>query len=81
MAASKVASIKKYFARLKDPRVRGRTQHLLTDIIFIAVCSVIANCNDWHDIVLFAKKREARFKRFLRLPNGVPSHDTFERER
>jgi predicted transposase YbfD/YdcC len=79
MAASNVGSIKKYFARLKDPRVRGRTQHLLMDIIFIAICGVIANCNDWHDIVLFAKKRVTWFKRFLRLPNGVPSHDTFER--
>ena len=79
MAASNVVSIKKHFARLKDPRVRGRTQHLLIDIIFIAICGVIANCNDWHDIVLFAQKREPWFKRFLRLRNGVPSHDTFER--
>jgi len=79
MAASNVGSIKKHFARLKDPRVRGRTKHLLGDIIFIAICGVIANCNDWHDIVLFAKEREAWFKRYLRLPNGVPSHDTFER--
>ena len=79
MAASNVGSIKKHFTRLKDPRVRRRTQHLLINIIFIAICGVIANCNDWHDIVLFAKKRQAWFKRFLRLPNGVPSHDTFER--
>jgi len=79
MAASNVGSIKKHFARLKDPRVRRRTRHLLTDIIFIAICGVIANCNDWHDIVLFAQKRQAWFKRFLRLPGGVPAHDTFER--
>jgi len=79
MAASNVGSIKKHFTRLKDPRVRRRTQHLLIDIIFIAICGVIANCNDWHDIVVFAKKRQAWFKRFLRLPNGIPSHDTFER--
>jgi predicted transposase YbfD/YdcC len=79
MVASKVGSIKKYFARLKDPRVRGRTRHLLIDIIVIAICGVIANCNDWHDIVLFATKRKAWFRRFLKLPNGVPAHDTFER--
>jgi predicted transposase YbfD/YdcC len=79
MVASKVNSIKKYFARLKDPRVRGRTRHRLIDIIVIAICGVIANCNDWHEIVLFATKREKWFKRFLKLPNGVPSHDTFER--
>jgi predicted transposase YbfD/YdcC len=79
MVASNVGFIKNYFARLKDPRVRGRTRHRLIDIIVIAICGVIANCNDWHEIVLFATKRETWFKRFLKLPNGVPSHDTFER--
>jgi predicted transposase YbfD/YdcC len=52
---------------------------LLFDIIVLAVCGVIANCDDWPDIALFAKKREAWFRRFLKLPHGVPSHDTFER--
>lgn len=79
MVASNVGSMKTYFARLKDPRVRGRTRHLLMDIIVIAICGVIANCNDWHEIVVFAKKREEWFKRFLKLPNGIPCHDTFER--
>jgi predicted transposase YbfD/YdcC len=49
------------------------------DIIVLAICGVIADCDDWHEIVLFAQKRVAWFKRFLKLPNGVPSHDTFER--
>lgn len=79
MATPKVGSIKKHFARLKDPRVRGRTRHLLIDVIVIAICGAIANCNDWHEIVLFATKRQAWFKRFLKLPHGVPCHDTFER--
>jgi predicted transposase YbfD/YdcC len=52
---------------------------LLTDIIVIAICGVIANCDGWRDLVLFAQKRESWFRRFLRLPNGIPSHDTFER--
>jgi len=79
MAATTVGSIKKYFSRLKDPRVLGRSRHLLVDIIVLAICGVIADCDDWHEIVLFAQKRLAWFKRFLQLPNGVPSHDTFER--
>jgi predicted transposase YbfD/YdcC len=79
MAATRAGSIKKYFARLPDPRVRGRTRHLLLDIVVLAICGVIANCDDWPDIALFARKRQAWFRRFLRLPNGVPSHDTFER--
>jgi predicted transposase YbfD/YdcC len=79
MATSSVGSIKKHFRKLWDSRVRGRTRHLLVDIIVMAICAVIADCDSWREIALFAQKRQAWFKRFLKLPNGVPSHDTFER--
>jgi predicted transposase YbfD/YdcC len=78
-ALSSVGSMKKYFATLKDPRVRGRTEHCLFDIVAIALCGVIANCDGWTDIVDFAASRIGWFKRFLKLSNGIPSHDTFER--
>jgi predicted transposase YbfD/YdcC len=78
-ATPSVASIKKHFRRLRDPRVQGRTKHLLIDRVVLALCGVIANCDDWPDIVLFAQQRETCFRRFLRLPGGIPSHDTFER--
>ena len=78
-AISRVGSIKKYFTSLRDPRVRNRTEHRLIDIIAIALCGVIANCDGWTDIIDFANNRIAWFKRFLQLPNGIPSHDTFER--
>lgn len=78
-ATTSVGSIKKYFYGLKDPRVVNRSRHLLIDIIVMAICGVIGNCDDWPDIVQFAKNRQAWFKRFLRLPQGIPSHDTFER--
>jgi predicted transposase YbfD/YdcC len=78
-AITHVGSIKKYFRKLKDPRVVGRSEHLLIDIIVMAICGVIANCDDWEDIELFAKNRQTWFGRFLKLPNGIPSHDTFGR--
>jgi predicted transposase YbfD/YdcC len=78
-AAPSVASIKKHFRRLRDPRVKGRTKHLLIDLLVMALCGVIANCDDWPDIALFARQRESWFRRFLRLPGGIPAHDTFER--
>jgi predicted transposase YbfD/YdcC len=74
-----VGSIKKHFTSLKDPRVRKRTEHRLIDIVAIALCGVIANCDGWTDIIDFANNRLAWFKGFLKLPNGIPSHDTFER--
>lgn len=79
VATPRVGSIRKHFRRLKDPRVVGRSRHLLLDIIVMALCAVIANCDDWPDIAQFARQRESWFRRFLKLPGGVPSHDTFER--
>jgi predicted transposase YbfD/YdcC len=78
-ANSRVGSMKRYFSALKDPRVRGRTEHRLIDIVAIALCGVIANCDGWTDIIDFATNRVGWFKGFLKLPNGIPSHDTFER--
>jgi predicted transposase YbfD/YdcC len=78
MAASHV-SIRKHFARLKDPRINRRKRHLLLDIVVIAVCAVICGCDSWPKIALFARKRRQWLQTFLDLPNGAPSHDTFER--
>jgi predicted transposase YbfD/YdcC len=72
-------SIPKYFTKLKDPRRRHRRLHPLQDIIVIALCAVIAGAQDWQEIETFGRKRRAWLQRFLALPNGIPSHDTFER--
>jgi len=78
-ATTRVGLVKKHFRVIKDPRVVGRTEHLLIDVVVMAICAVIGNCDDWPDIAVFAQKRLSWFKRFLKLPGGVPSHDTFER--
>src|SRR5437667_8516966 len=78
-ATPRAGSIHKHFRGLKDPRVVGRTRHTLLDIIVMALCAVIADCDDWPDIAQFARERQGWFKRFLALPGGIPSHDTFER--
>jgi predicted transposase YbfD/YdcC len=78
-ATTRVGSIKKHFRSLPDPRVVGRTRHLLIDIVVMAICAVIGDCDDWSDIAQFAQKREKWFRRFLKLPGGIPTHDTFER--
>jgi predicted transposase YbfD/YdcC len=78
-ATPRLGSLRKHFRGLKDPRVVGRSRHRLLDIIVIAICAVIADCDDWPDIAQFGREREAWFRRFLKLPHGVPAHDTFER--
>jgi predicted transposase YbfD/YdcC len=72
-------SIIRYFRKLKDPRRQERCLHELQDIIVIALCATIAGAQDWQEIVTFGEKRSDWLKRFLKLTNGIPSHDTFER--
>lgn len=72
-------SIPKFFRTLKDPRRAHRRLHLLQDIIVIALCAAIAGAQDWQEIETFGRKRCDWLKRFLKLPHGIPSHDTFER--
>jgi predicted transposase YbfD/YdcC len=67
------------FRDLPDPRVTGRCDHQLIDIIVIAVCAVIAGAESWVDVESFGQAKEAWLRTFLELPAGIPSHDTFGR--
>ena len=73
------SSISHHFRKLKDPRRKHRRRHPLLSIIVIALCAVIASCDDWQQVATFARERREWLATFLDLPNGTPSHDTFER--
>jgi predicted transposase YbfD/YdcC len=49
------------------------------DIVTIAICAAICGADDWTEIELFGESKLEFFKSFLPLPNGIPSHDTFNR--
>ena len=74
-----IGSIAKHFSRVKDPRIDRTKRHRLLDIIIIAICGVICGADGWVDIELFGKTKIEWLKTFLKLPNGIPSHDTFGR--
>lgn len=73
------ASILKHFEGLNDPRIQLKTRHKLVDIIVITICAVICGADDWTEVVGYAKAKEDWLKKFLELPHGIPSHDTFGR--
>jgi predicted transposase YbfD/YdcC len=79
MSMSMPLPLVRHFRKLKDPRINRRKLHSLEAILVIAVCAVIAGADDFQQVALFGQKREDWLGRFLDLPNGIPSHDTFER--
>jgi predicted transposase YbfD/YdcC len=72
-------SFVKYFAALPDPRVDRTKWHRLDDILVITLCAVICGADSFEEIERFGKARHDWLKGFLALPNGIPSHDTFNR--
>jgi len=73
------ASILTHFAALPDPRRERLRRHRLLDLIAIAICAVVAGCDDWVEVAAYGRQQETWLKTFLPLPNGIPSHDTFSR--
>ena len=45
----------------------------------MTLCAALAGADDWVEIAAYAKARESWFKGFLKLENGIPSHDTVGR--
>jgi predicted transposase YbfD/YdcC len=74
-----VQDLETIFAQVEDPRVERTKRHRLRDIIILAICGVICGAEGWAEIEEFGKAKEAWFTELLKLPNGIPSHDTFGR--
>ena len=79
MSENPAQSLEDCLSEVPDPRVRGRCEHKLLDIMMIAICAVIAGAESWVEVETFGQAKESWLKRFLELPNGIPSHDTFGR--
>jgi predicted transposase YbfD/YdcC len=67
----------KHFADIPDPRQANGKLHNLTDIILISILAVLSGADDFVDIAAYGQAKETWLKTFLELPNGIPSHDTF----
>ena len=78
------------FADLEDPRSGNAQRHELDEIVMIALLAVLCGAESCVDpgsgsagprtgMALFGRSKEPLLRRFLGLPGGVPSHDTFSR--
>ena len=79
MDMGRETSIGAHFAPLPDPRADRGQDHLLVDIITVALCAVICGADGWVAVETFGRAKAAWLRTFLALPGGIPSHDTFGR--
>ena len=66
------------FAEVVDPRAEN-ARHDLSEILFIALAAMLCGAETCADMALFGRSKVRFLRRFLELPYGVPSHDTFSR--
>ena len=65
---------------IPDPRRLTRNRkHLLGDVLLRGFCGVLADGNNFVEIAEWARHHEDFLRTFLELPNGIPSHDTYNR--
>jgi predicted transposase YbfD/YdcC len=79
MCPSQAPTLLTPFATLRDPRIKRTQRHHLLDIIFIALCAVVSGANDCVAMEKFGKSKRPWLDKYLLLPQGTPSHDTFSR--
>lgn len=72
-------SLVAHFGGLADPRLNRTKDHDLIDILVIALCTLLCTGETFNDMADFGRAKQDWFKTFLRLRNGIPSHDTFNR--
>ena len=78
-AFKKPLTLKEALSAVADFRINRRKKHELYEILMIAVCAMIDGAKGPTDFERFGKSKINLLKKFLPLPNGIPSHDTFNR--
>lgn len=79
MPARKLPTLAAHFQALEDPRLERTRLHSLLDIVAITICAIICGADSWVEVEKYGLAKHDWLTGFLRLPNGIPSHDTFGR--
>lgn len=74
---SDARDIARVFSDVPDTRVLKRCRHKLGDILTIALCTTLCGNTEFTEMEAWGILNESWLRKFLELPNGIPSHDTF----
>ena len=68
------------FEKLTDPRhPTGNLRHHFGEVVFMAFSAIVCGVNSYELMEEFCQIRSKWFKKWLALPNGIPSFNTFSR--
>jgi predicted transposase YbfD/YdcC len=71
------ASIVPHFDSLTDPRRDNANKlHRLGDIVFLVFCAILSGITDWVGMELWGEIHLDWLRKYVRLANGIPAHDT-----
>jgi len=68
-----------YLGKVIDNRQEKKVWHKMSDIIALVFSAMLSGAEEWTAYEIFGKEHEEFLRRYLELPNGIPSHDTIER--
>lgn len=67
------------FGGLEDKRKDRTKLHILLDIVALTLFAIMSGAQTFEEIEDFGELHVIWLKRYLSLPNGIPSHDTIRR--
>lgn len=67
------------FKDVDDARIQAMIDYPLAEILVIAFLAILGDASKWAEIEDFGNAHLRWLKKFLKLKNGIPSHDTFRR--
>lgn len=80
MNSSSSKSIVEIFDQIPDPRAVDYCIYPLSSLLFIALCTLLSNGEDYIDMESFARERKDWLSTKVEMPcDRTPSHDTFNR--
>jgi predicted transposase YbfD/YdcC len=71
--------LRSVFGQIPDFRRKHKQLYDLESILLIGIVSVLCGASSWNEMEDYAHSKEDFLRTFLELPNGIPSHDTFNR--
>jgi len=78
MEETQALSIEDAFGELRDPQSRTPA-HDLSEMLVVALCAILSGADSWVAIQIWGEETLEWLRGYVRLRNGIPSHDTFGR--